>query len=210
MNTFNKALVFSLLGLGISTAACAEGWYAGLDLITSKADLDGMAQQAYDAKLMDDRLDGGSLIVGYSFKPWLAIEGGLHAQQMSQLMWITSPVATGFVDTTIDTRSISLAAKFSQPLAYGFSAYAKPGLAYTRTEVEVIGNGSIPALGVNEQGRINEAKGRVHPNLEVGFDYAFNSSISAGIGYERQFSALTLGDDHHSMDTFKLGLRYHF
>ena len=72
MNTFNKALVFSLLGLGISTAACAEGWYAGLDLITSKADLDGMAQQAYDAKLMDDRLDGGSLIVGYSFKPWLA------------------------------------------------------------------------------------------------------------------------------------------
>ena len=80
-----------------------------------------------------------------------------------------------------ETRSISLAAKFSQPLAYGFSAYAKPGLAYTRTEVEVIGNGSIPALGVNEQGRIDEAKGRVHPNLEVGFDYAFNSSISAGI-----------------------------
>ncbi|MDF8328651.1 hypothetical protein P5G63_09110 [Aeromonas salmonicida] len=36
MNTFSKALVFSLLGLGISTAACAEGWYAGLDLITSR------------------------------------------------------------------------------------------------------------------------------------------------------------------------------
>ncbi|MGL4507181.1 MAG: porin family protein [Aeromonas sobria] len=208
MNKFNKVAILSLLGLTFSGAACAQGWYVGVDLTTSKMDLDGGAQQAYDAKIIDDRLDGGSLIVGYDLNHWLAIEGGLHAQQMSQLMWATSSFATGFIDTTIDTRSISLAAKLSQPLAWGFSAYAKPGIAYTSTEVELIGNATI--FGISGQGRYNETKDTVHPNLEVGLDYAFNAHFSAGIGYERQFNALSLGDEHYSLDTFKLGLRYHF
>ncbi|MGL5974590.1 MAG: porin family protein [Aeromonas sobria] len=208
MNKFNKVAIISLLGLTFSGAACAQGWYVGVDLTTSKMDLDGGAQQAYDAKIIDDRLDGGSLIVGYDLNHWLAIEGGLHAQQMSQLMWATSSFATGFIDTTIDTRSISLAAKLSQPLAWGFSAYAKPGIAYTSTEVELIGNATI--FGISGQGRYNETKDTVHPNLEVGLDYAFNDHFSAGIGYERQFNALSLGDEHYSLDTFKLGLRYHF
>ncbi|HEH9427574.1 TPA: porin family protein [Aeromonas sobria] len=208
MNKFNKVAILSLLGLTFSGAACAQGWYVGVDLTTSKMDLDGGAQQAYDAKIIDDRLDGGSLIVGYDLNHWLAIEGGLHAQQMSQLMWATSSFATGFIDTTIDTRSISLAAKLSQPLAWGFSAYAKPGIAYTSTEVELIGNATI--FGISGQGRYNETKDTVHPNLEVGLDYAFNEHFSAGIGYERQFNALSLGDEHYSLDTFKLGLRYHF
>lgn len=208
MNKFNKVAILSLLGLTFSGAACAQGWYVGVDLTTSKMDLDGGAQQAYDAKIIDDSLDGGSLIVGYDLNHWLAIEGGLHAQQMSQLMWATSSFATGFIDTTIDTRSISLAAKLSQPLAWGFSAYAKPGIAYTSTEVELIGNATI--FGISGQGRYNETKDTVHPNLEVGLDYAFNEHFSAGIGYERQFNALSLGDEHYSLDTFKLGLRYHF
>ncbi len=208
MNKFNKIAAFSLLALAMNGGAHAEGWYAGLDLTTSKMDLDGAAKDAYDAKVIDDQLDGGSLIVGYHLNDWLAIESGLHAQRMSQLMWITSPGLTGFTDTTIDTRSISLAAKLSQPLAWGFSAYAKPGVAYTSTEVEMIGNGTI--LGMSVQGRRSETKGTVHPNLEVGIDYAFNDHISAGIGYERQFSAMTLGDDHYSLDTLKLGIRYHF
>ncbi|HHQ4525238.1 TPA: porin family protein [Aeromonas veronii] len=208
MNKFNKIAAFSLLALAMNGGAHAEGWYAGLDLTTSKMDLDGAAKDAYDAKVIDDQLDGGSLIVGYSFKPWLAVEGGLHAQQMDQLTWVTSPIASGFADTTIETRSISLAAKLSQPLAWGFSAYAKPGVAYTSTEVEMIGNGTI--LGMSVQGRRSETKGTVHPNLEVGIDYAFNDHISAGIGYERQFNAMTLGDDHYSLDTLKLGIRYHF
>ena len=208
MNKFNKVAIISLLGLTFSGAACAQGWYVGVDLTTSKMDLDGGAQQAYDAKIIDDRLDGGSLIVGYDLNHWLAIEGGLHAQQMSQLMWATSSFATGFIDTTIDTRSISLAAKLSQPLAWGFSAYAKPGIAYTRTEVEFVGNATI--LGISGQASDNATKSKVHPNLEVGLDYAFNDHFSAGIGYERQFNALSLGDEHYSLDTFKLGLRYHF
>ena len=208
MNKFNSAVALSLLGLTLSGAACAEGWYLGLDLTTSKMDLDGVAQRAHDANIIDDQLDGGSLIVGYHLNDWLAIESGLHAQRMSQLMWITSPGLTGFTDTTIDTRSISLAAKLSQPLAWGFSAYAKPGVAYTSTEVEMIGNGTI--LGMSVQGRRSETKGTVHPNLEVGIDYAFNDHISSGIGYERQFNAMTLGDDHYSLDTLKLGIRYHF
>jgi opacity protein-like surface antigen len=208
MNKFNKVAILSLLGLTFSSAACAQGWYVGVDLTTSKMDLDGGAQQAYDAKIIDDQLNGGSLIVGYDLNHWLAIEGGLHAQQMSQLMWATSSFATGFIDTTIDTRSISLAAKLSQPLAWGFSAYAKPGIAYTSTEVELIGNATI--FGISGQGRYNETKDTVHPNLEVGLDYAFNDHFSAGIGYERQFNALSLGDEHYSLDTFKLGLRYHF
>ncbi|HDO1329853.1 TPA: porin family protein [Aeromonas veronii] len=208
MNTFNKVAMLSLLGLTFSGAACAQGWYVGLDLATSKMDLDGAAQQAYDAKIIDDQLDGGSLIVGYHLNHWLAIEGGLHAQQMSQLMWVNAPGLTGFTDTTIDTRSISLAAKLSQPLAWGFSAYAKPGIAYTRTEVEVVGNATL--LGFSGQGSKSATKSKVHPNLEVGLDYAFNDHFSAGIGYERQFDALSLGDEHYSLDTFKLGLRYHF
>ena len=208
MNKFNKIAAFSLLALAMNGGAHAEGWYAGLDLTTSKMDLDGAAKDAYDAKVIDDQLDGGSLIVGYSFKPWLAVEGGLHAQQMDQLTWVTSPIASGFADTTIDTRSISLAAKLSQPLAWGFSAYAKPGIAYTSTEVELIGSGAM--LGYRVQGNLNETKGTLHPNLEVGLDYAFNDHFSAGIGYERQFNALSLGDEHYSLDTLKLGLRYHF
>ncbi|HDZ8846144.1 TPA: porin family protein [Aeromonas veronii] len=208
MNKFNKVAMLSLLGLTFSGAACAQGWYVGLDLTTSKMDLDGDLQRVYDAKVIDDQLDGGSLIVGYSFKPWLAVEGGLHAQQMDQLTWVTSPIATGFADTTIETRSISLAAKLSQPLAWGFSAYAKPGIAYTRTELEVVGNATF--LGFSDQVSKSATKSKVHPNLEVGLDYAFNDHFSAGIGYERQFDALSLGDEHYSLDTFKLGLRYHF
>lgn len=208
MNKFNKVAILSLLGLTFSGAAYAQGWYVGVDLTTSKMDLDGGAQQAYDAKVIDDQLDGGSLIVGYDLNHWLAIEGGLHAQQMDQLTWVTSQGATGFADTTIETRSISLAAKLSQPLAWGFSAYAKPGIAYTRTEVEFVGNATI--LGISGQLTGNETKSKVHPNLEVGLDYAFNDHFSAGIGYERQFNALSLGDEHYSLDTFKLGLRYHF
>lgn len=65
-------------------------------------------------------------------------------------------------------------------------------------------------LGYRVQGNLNETKGTLHPNLEVGLDYAFNDHFSAGIGYERQFNALSLGDEHYSLDTFKLGLRYHF
>ncbi|MCX7130321.1 porin family protein [Aeromonas sp.] len=208
MNKFNRIAAFSLLALTMNGGAHAEGWYAGLDLTTSKMDLDGDAKRVYDAKVIDDQLDGGSLIVGYDLNHWLAIEGGLHAQQMDQLTWVTSQGATGFADTTIETRSISLAAKLSQPLAWGFSAYAKPGIAYTRTEVEFVGNATI--LGISGQLTGNETKSKVHPNLEVGLDYAFNDHFSAGIGYERQFNALSLGDEHYSLDTFKLGLRYHF
>ena len=106
MNKFNKIAAFSLSARAMNGSAHAEGWYAGLDLTTSKMDLDGAAKDAYDAKVIDDQLDGGSLIVGYSFKPWLAVEGGLHAQQIDQLIWVTSPIASGFADTTIDTLTV--------------------------------------------------------------------------------------------------------
>ncbi|WP_323969027.1 porin family protein [Aeromonas veronii] len=200
MNKFNKIAAFSLLALAMNGGAHAEGWYAGLDLTTSKMDLDGAAKDAYDAKVIDDQLDGGSLIVGYSFKSWLAVEGGLHGQHMSQ----SKNGVDVSTNTSIDTSSISLAAKLSQPLAWGFSAYAKPGIAYTRTKSEFSMN--IADVQLTK----NTTKGTVHPNLEVGLDYAFNDHFSAGIGYERQFNAVSLRDDHYSLDTFKLGLRYHF
>jgi len=85
--------------------------------------------------------------------------------------------------------------------------------------VEVVGNATL--LGFSGQVNESATKSKVHPNLEVGLDYAFNDHFSAGIGYERQyfsagigyerqFDALSLGDEHYSLDTFKLGLRYHF
>ncbi|XQW87407.1 porin family protein [Aeromonas veronii] len=204
MNKFNKIAAFSLLALAMNGGAHAEGWYAGLDLTTSKMDLDGQAKDLSNAGIIDDQLNGGSLIVGYSFKSWLAVEGGLHGQHMSQ----SKNGVDVSTNTSIDTSSISLAAKLSQPLAWGFSAYAKPGIAYTRTELEVVGNATF--LGFSDQVSKSATKSKVHPNLEVGLDYAFNDHFSAGIGYERQFDALSLGDEHYSLDTFKLGLRYHF
>ena len=200
MNKFNKIAAFSLLALAMNGSAHAEGWYAGLDLTTSKMDLDGQAKDLSNAGIIDDQLNGGSLIVGYSFKSWLAVEGGLHAQHMSQ----SKNGVDVSTNTSIDTSSISLAAKLSQPLAWGFSAYAKPGIAYTRTKSEFSMN--IADVQLTK----NTTKGTVHPNLEVGLDYAFNDHFSAGIGYERQFNAVSLRDDHYSLDTFKLGLRYHF
>ncbi|ELM3618279.1 porin family protein [Aeromonas sobria] len=200
MNKFNKIAAFSLLALAMNGGAHAEGWYAGLDLTTSKMDLDGQAKDLSNAGIIDDQLNGGSLIVGYSFKSWLAVEGGLHGQHMSQ----SKNGVDLSTNTSIDTSSISLATKLSQPLAWGFSAYAKPGIAYTRTKSEF----SMNVADV--QMTKNTTKGTVHPNLEVGLDYAFNDHFSVGIGYERQFNALSLGDEHYSLDTFKLGLRYHF
>lgn len=200
MNKFNKIAAFSLLALTMNGSAHAEGWYAGLDLTTSKMDLDGQAKDLSNAGIIDDQLNGGSLIVGYSFKSWLAVEGGLHGQHMSQ----SKNGVDVSTNTSIDTSSISLAAKLSQPLAWGFSAYAKPGIAYTRTKSEFSMN--IADVQLTK----NTTKGTVHPNLEVGLDYAFNDHFSAGIGYERQFNAVSLRDDHYSLDTFKLGLRYHF
>ncbi|MBL0441923.1 porin family protein [Aeromonas veronii] len=200
MNKFNKIAAFSLLALAMNGSAHAEGWYAGLDLTTSKMDLDGQAKDLSNAGIIDDQLNGGSLIVGYSFKSWLAVEGGLHGQHMSQ----SKNGVDVSTNTSIDTSSISLAAKLSQPLAWGFSAYAKPGIAYTRTKSEFSMN--IADVQLTK----NTTKGTVHPNLEVGLDYAFNDHFSAGIGYERQFNAVSLRDDHYSLDTFKLGLRYHF
>jgi OOP family OmpA-OmpF porin len=200
MNKFNKIAAFSLLALAMNGGAHAEGWYAGLDLTTSKMDLDGQAKDLSNAGIIDDQLNGGSLIVGYSFKSWLAVEGGLHGQHMSQ----SKNGVDLSTNTSIDTSSISLATKLSQPLAWGFSAYAKPGIAYTRTKSEFSMN--IADVQMTK----NTTKGTVHPNLEVGLDYAFNDHFSAGIGYERQFDALSLGDEHYSLDTFKLGLRYHF
>ena len=132
MNKFNKIAAFSLLALAMNGSAHAEGWYAGLDLTTSKMDLDGQAKDLSNAGIIDDQLNGGSLIVGYSFKSWLAVEGGLHGQHMSQ----SKNGVDVSTNTSIDTSSISLAAKLSQPLAWGFSAYAKPGIAYTRTKSE--------------------------------------------------------------------------
>ncbi|HEH9416529.1 TPA: porin family protein [Aeromonas sobria] len=200
MNKFNKIAAFSLLALAMNGGAHAEGWYAGLDLTTSKMDLDGQAKDLSNAGIIDDQLNGGSLIVGYSFKSWLAVEGGLHGQHMSQ----SKHGVDLSTNTSIDTSSISLATKLSQPLAWGFSAYAKPGIAYTRTKSEFSMN--IADVQMTK----NTTKGTVHPNLEVGLDYAFNDHFSAGIGYERQFNAVSLRDDHYSLDTFKLGLRYHF
>lgn len=200
MKKFNKIAAFSLLALAMNGSAHAEGWYAGLDLTTSKMDLDGQGKDLSNAGIIDDQLNGGSLIVGYSFKSWLAVEGGLHGQHMSQ----SKNGVDVSTNTSIDTSSISLAAKLSQPLAWGFSAYAKPGIAYTRTKSEFSMN--IADVQLTK----NTTKGTVHPNLEVGLDYAFNDHFSAGIGYERQFNAVSLRDDHYSLDTFKLGLRYHF
>ena len=200
MNKFNKIAAFSLLALAMNGGAHAEGWYAGLDLTTSKMDLDGQAKDLSNAGIIDDQLNGGSLIVGYSFKSWLAVEGGLHGQHMSQ----SKNGVDVSTNTSIDTSSISLATKLSQPLAWGFSAYAKPGIAYTRTKSEFSMNIADAQLTKNT------TKGTVHPNLEVGLDFAFNDHFSAGIGYERQFNAVSLRDDHYSLDTFKLGLRYHF
>ncbi|PSW05444.1 porin family protein [Photobacterium lipolyticum] len=210
------SIALATAALLISPLAQANGnWYIGLDLMNTEADTNGWVEGIEDIGGIPVENEGGglSLLAGYQYTPWIALEVGLSRQAIEVIDYEKSSGLFYYeylmVDAYVNTLSVGTKMRYLTNSGFGF--YAKPSIAYTMTEVDINGNSTSGGDKLDE----NEKNSTVHFNFEVGAEYFLSDSFSLGLAYERQFDALdysikALDSDKISTNSYKLGIRYYF
>jgi len=217
-----KLSIAALALLSGSFAVSAQNnWYVGLDVHSSKLDLDSEVSSfptiSSGAKNADDSGAGLSIMLGRKVNEWLAIEANLSHDYIDLLDYSNyydiGLGAQGYEYQLHDARiySFDLGAKMSYATGFDLNLYAKPGIGYTRTELELNGGSSHPDIKVDKDVTNN----KVHFNLELGAEYFFTDSFSANLAYERKFNAVDFSIEGYKFgdmdqDRIKGGVRYYF
>ena len=147
--------------------AQASGWYASLLAGQSKFDISGG----------DNKDNSHMLSVGYQFTPMISAEAG-YIDYGKVLVGINA-----------EAQSTHLSALFSAPLADKFSAYARLGVASTKTKASILG-------------RFSNTERETEAVYGVGLRYQLSKSFDAVLDYNR----LTQGD----VESINLGFRLNF
>jgi opacity protein-like surface antigen len=124
---------------------------------------------------IEDKLLTGRLMVGLDINPNAALELGYTLYQ--------NPVVKsryGYGDNDFNQQSLDILGKLSVPMAYNFKLYAKGGVAYV-----------VRSFSVDNTTFIDD---NWRPMLGFGVNYAFDSRVSADVGYLRTFGTGNLAD----------------
>lgn len=179
-----KSLLAALLGVALIVpfAAHAEGSYVGINVGESRYDANGAGKSK--------ALVG--LSYGTAINPNFDIEAAyLHHGKLKDI-----DAATGD-SVSFQTQTVYVAAVGKLPIADGFHALGKLGIAVNYSE-------GSDALGGTTT---SDSETRVSPMLGLGLSYQFTKEISGVVEYQYFDKVIK---DGPKVSTWSVGARYHF
>jgi OOP family OmpA-OmpF porin len=143
--------LMTLTGIASPGALAGDnGWYIGGNVGQSRSTIDddrikgGLQSGGFTTtSLGDDNRDiGFKVFGGYQFIPYFALEGGYFNLGKFGFNAATQPAGT--LDGKIRLMGLNLDAVGILPIAYGFSALGRIGVAYTQARDTFAGTGARP------------------------------------------------------------------
>lgn len=202
-------LASSLIICASPVLAADQGWYLGLNLGKSFADIDdeGIARGLASGGLTttsisdDDRDRGYKLLAGYQLSRHIALEAGYF--DLGQFGFSASTVPAGTYDGQISIKGLNMDVLARLPLNDEFSLFARAGATYAEVKGKFATTGLVNNLHpTTENSEFNYKFG-------VGMEYAFTENFGVRAEAERyriNDTVSNIGD----VDLFSLGLVYRF
>jgi opacity protein-like surface antigen len=205
------ACIAAVLAGAPGAAVAQAGWYAGLTLGASDANMNADVVAVTGATatnfVSDQRDPGVQVFAGYRFNRYLAVEGGFawlgEFQATNQVLAPT----TGALNADIRVIGLFVDGLAILPIGERFAAYAKVGVLGSETRTFRSTSGTVtPAPGTNTNASTDEA------NLSYGFgvqwDFAKNVTLRAE--WKRFVDVGDANTGEFDLNLYSVGLLYRF
>ena len=202
-------VALAAIGSPFAVAADDPGWYGGINLGQSRANID-------DARITgsllgggftptsitdDDRDTGYKLFGGYQFDKIFSLEGGYF--NLGKFGFTATTVPAGTLTGNIKLQGLNLDAVGILPIAEKFSAFGRVGLIYAQARDSFTGTGLVTVLNPNPSKRDTNYK------FGLGGQYDFNPSLGMRAEAERYRINDAVGNKG-DINLFSVGLVYRF
>ena len=207
------AATLGLVGCSVMSAALetadGSGWYGGLNIGQSAADIDhgrirsGLLSSGFTTTSItdDDRDTGYKLFGGYQINKYFALEAGFFDLGKFEFTATTAPAGT--LRGNIKIKGLNFDAVGILPITEKFSAFGRVGLQYAEAKDSFRGTGSVTVRDSNPSNRDANYK------LGLGLQYHFTKSFGMRAEAERYRIDDAVGNKG-DIDLFSLGLVYRF
>ena len=206
-STIASALLFAIAGA--ANAADDGGWYGGLNVGQSRAEIDepritsnllagGLRTTAFSD---DDRDFGYKVFGGYKFNRFFAVEGGYF--DLGKFSFTANTVPLGSLSGNIKVRGINLDLVGILPITDRFSAFARTGVNYAEARDSFSSTGAVTVLDANPKERDTNYK------FGGGLQFDFTRRLGLRLEAERYRINDAVGNKG-DIDLISLGLIYRF
>ncbi len=200
-----------LVGCAVMTtpleAADGSGWYGGINVGQSMADIDhgrirsGLLSGGFTTTAIsdDDRDIGYKLFGGYQFNKYFALEGGYF--DLGKFEFTANTVPAGTLRGNIKVEGLNFDAVGILPITEKFSAFGRVGLTYAESKDSFTGTGLVTTR--NSSTSENDANYK----FGVGLQFHFTESLGMRAEAERYRIDDAVGNKG-DIDLISVGLIY--
>ncbi len=200
-----------LVGCAVMTtpleAADGSGWYGGINVGQSMADIDhgrirsGLLSGGFTTTAIsdDDRDIGYKLFGGYQFNKYFALEGGYF--DLGKFEFTATTVPAGTLRGNIKVTGLNFDAVGILPITEKFSAFGRVGLTYAESKDSFTGTGLVTTR--NSSPSENDANYK----FGVGLQFHFTESLGMRAEAERYRIDDAVGNKG-DIDLISVGLIY--
>ena len=186
-----------------------DGWYGGLRLGRTTENLGGGAidsalgnQGLAGASALDHRATGWGLFAGYQVNRNFALEGGYDQLGRFNYSSAVSSPAADTVSGRFDAHAFDLSAVGILPIAPGWSAFGKAGIAYSEAKLDA---GSTGAVAVSSQHHWS-----TEPLLGGGISVDVTRNVFVRAEWDRFLHVGDSNTGRGDIDMYTVGVGYHF
>ena len=206
-STVASALFFAVAGA--ANAADDGGWYGGLNVGQSRAEIDDaritsnlLAGGLRTTSISDDDRDFGYKVFGgYKFNRFLAVEGGYF--DLGKFSFTANTVPLGTLSGNIKLRGVNLDLVGILPITERFSAFGRAGVNYAEARDSFSSTGAVRVLNANPKERDTNYK------FGGGLQFDFTRRLGMRLEAERYRINDAVGNKG-DVDLISLGLIYRF
>ena len=233
MNKHAVAGMVSLALAGTAQAAAAQdsaakagdpaySWYIGAGFGQTFASIPDQTVDGIDSALVsqvpnatfsvinkDKHSAGVKLFVGYTFNPYLAVEGGYaDLGDSTANMDFRNDVtlqSVGWFNLQYNMTAVFIDAVGSLPMSEKWSLIGRVGVSYNRVHVDFDGSPLTAVVSSNDS-----TETKVNAKFGAGVDYKLNPAFTARAEWERYKMPDPFSDEQFNVDTATLSLLYRF
>jgi len=206
-STVASALFFAVAGA--ANAADDGGWYGGLNVGQSRAEIDDaritsnlLAGGLRTTSISDDDRDFGYKVFGgYKFNRFFAVEGGYF--DLGKFSFTANTVPLGTLSGNIKLRGVNLDLVGILPITERFSAFGRAGVNYAEARDSFSSTGAVRVLNANPKERDTNYK------FGGGLQFDFTRRLGMRLEAERYRINDAVGNKG-DVDLISLGLIYRF
>jgi OOP family OmpA-OmpF porin len=192
-------------------ALAQAGWYAGLTLGSSNADLSAevaAVSGATSSSFVSDQRDPGvKVFAGYRFNRSLALEGGYAWLGEFQGTTQVAAPTSGALNADIRVIGLFVDALAMLPVGERFAAYAKLGILGSETRTFRAISGTVtPAPGVNTNASTDE----VNLSYGLGAHYDIDGKATLRVEWQRYVAIGDANAGEFDIDLYAAGLLFRF